>query len=322
MSLPRSAFRGRLSNIDVSSLREFTEIVAAGGLTAAEPRLNKSKSAISAGLSNLERRLGIRLCERGRSGFALTEQGRLVYNATKQLMAEIERFSDFVGSASRSIEGEISVMIDDSFVFEMGDPIAESIEKINRRHPRLNLQIRMTAPDRVLETVLEGTADLGFTALKQPSDSLVTTPLFEEESGIFCGAGHPLFNVDNNEIAYRDLQRYSFVRTDVAQRDSDREFLSGLSITASAPTILSRMTLILSSRFLGYVPIQFARFWVREGAVKEIVIPGSRVRNACHVIHRKSRTLGMAAGLFRDLLISEVTSFTLGRKASTPAGRP
>ena len=124
----------------------------------------------------------------GRSGFALTEQGRLVYNATKQLMAEIERFSDFVGSASRSIEGEISVMIDDSFVFEMGDPIAESIEKINRRHPRLNLQIRMTAPDRVLETVLEGTVDLGFTALKQPSDSLVTTPLFEEESGIFCGA--------------------------------------------------------------------------------------------------------------------------------------
>lgn len=310
MSRVRSEFRGKLSNVDVALLREFTEIVAAGGLTAAEPRLNKSKSGISTGLSNLERRLGVRLCERGRSGFALTEQGKLVHTATQQLMAEIDRFSDFVGSASRRLEGKISVMIDDSFIFEIGNPIAAAINKMNRRHPQLNLQIRMTAPDRVLETVLEGTADLGFTALIQPSDSLVMTPLFDEEMGIFCGARHPLFGMKNEEITYQELQRYSFVRTDVAQRGSDREFLSGLSITASAPTILSRMMLILSSRYLGYVPIQFAQFWLRKGAVREIVLPESRVRNACYLIHRKSRALGMAAGLFRDLLITEVTDFT------------
>ncbi|MFT3972142.1 MAG: LysR family transcriptional regulator [Amaricoccus sp.] len=70
-----SPFRGTLSDIDLALLRDFAEIAAAGGITAAEGRLGKGKSAISLGLTKLESRLGLRLCERGRSGFRLTERG-------------------------------------------------------------------------------------------------------------------------------------------------------------------------------------------------------------------------------------------------------
>ncbi|AUQ52459.1 HTH-type transcriptional regulator, lysR family (plasmid) [Phaeobacter inhibens] len=308
----RSPFSGNLSDVDVSLLREFLEIVSAGGITAAEARLNKSKSAISIGLSKLEQRLGVRLCERGRSGFALTEQGRLIHTATEQLMSEINRFSDFVGSASHRLEGEISVMIDDSFVFEMEQPIAATIAKMNENYPELNLKVRMTAPDRVLESVLEGNADLGFTALIQTSDALDLTPLFEEEMGLFCGADHPLFDVPGSELSYELLQRHSFVRTDVTQNEDFRAFLSGLSFLASAPTILSRMLLILSSRYLGFVPLRFAEFWVHKGSIREIRVPGSRVKNGCYLVHRKSRPLGMAAGIFKDTLIKEVEKHIAG----------
>lgn len=120
-------FRGRLSDIDIASLREFIEIVEAGGITAAEGRLGKGKSAISLGLSRLESRLSMRLCERGRSGFRLTEQGQMVHSAAVELMAEIGRFSDFIGAAASRLEDEIAMFADDSFLFEFGEPLAREI---------------------------------------------------------------------------------------------------------------------------------------------------------------------------------------------------
>jgi len=306
MSRVRTGFRGKLSDGDITLLREFLEISAAGGITAAEHRLNKSKSAISIGLSKLEKRLGIRLCERGRSGFSLTEQGQLVHTAAEQLMDEIDRFSSFVGTASHHLEGEVSVMFDDSLIFEMERPIASVIAKMNELFPQMDLRVRMSSPDRILGAVLEGNADLGFTTVLQESHAIDIKPLFVEEMGIFCGNNHPLYYMDDKDITYADLQRHIFVRTDAVQTEELRQFLSGLSFSASAQTILSRMLLVLSSRYLGFIPLRFAEVWVQKGRAREIRISGSRVGNICSVIHRKSRPLGIGASSFRDILIAEV----------------
>ncbi|WP_371811937.1 LysR family transcriptional regulator [Ruegeria sp. R13_0] len=56
-------------------LQVFAHVVEAGGLSPAQYRLNMSLSAVSAAISNLETRLGFRLCDRGRGGFQLTEGG-------------------------------------------------------------------------------------------------------------------------------------------------------------------------------------------------------------------------------------------------------
>ncbi|MDN3683724.1 LysR family transcriptional regulator [Vibrio sinaloensis] len=61
--------------------------------SAAETELNISRSTISIHISNLESRLNLILCRRGRSGFALTEEGVVVYEATVKLLGELEDFS-------------------------------------------------------------------------------------------------------------------------------------------------------------------------------------------------------------------------------------
>ncbi|MEO9517785.1 MAG: LysR family transcriptional regulator [Paracoccaceae bacterium] len=306
MQRQKKPFRGTLGDGDLAALRDFLAIVEAGGLTAAEPLLNKSKAAISLSLTKLEQRLGMRLCERGRSGFALTEQGQLILTAARQLFSQINQFTDFVGATSLQISGEITVMIDDSFAFQMEEPIADAIAQMNIRYPRLQLKLRMTAPDRILSSVLDGTADLGLTALMQPNTALVVKPLFTEEMGLFCGRGHTLFQIEESEISYERLQDFSFIQTSISHDAEFTAFLSGFSFLASAPTVLSRMMLILSSRYLGFLPLHFADVWVAKGSVREIQMPGSRTSNACSVIHRKSRPLGMAAGIFKDILVTSL----------------
>ena len=305
MSHSRLPFRGNLSDIDLAALREFIEIVEAGGITAAQGRLGKGKSAISLTLSRLESRLSMRLCDRGRSGFRLTEQGQMVHSAAIQLMSEIGRFTDFVGAATQKLEGEVSMLADDSFLFEFGDPLSRAIARIKDRYPGIKLNLRMTSPDQVLASVLEGSADLGFTALIRRSDALVATPVCKERMGIFCGKDHPLFTRDDTSLTVDDLHAHDFVAAEVAQEASYSNFVGAFKPSAAAPTILSRMLLVLSSRYLGFIPIAFAVPWVEKGDVRELTVPGSRGINVCYLIHRRARPLGLGGSILRRLILDE-----------------
>ena len=69
----------RLSDIDLRSLEVFIAVVEAQGIANAQALLNRDASTISRQLGQLEERIGLRLCERGRGGFALTGAGEQIY---------------------------------------------------------------------------------------------------------------------------------------------------------------------------------------------------------------------------------------------------
>ena len=60
-----------LHDVDLKLLRVFATIVKCGGFSAAQAALNAGQSTISEQMSHLETRLGVKLCQRGRSGFRL-----------------------------------------------------------------------------------------------------------------------------------------------------------------------------------------------------------------------------------------------------------
>ena len=61
--------------MDLRLLRIFKSVVECGGMTAAELELNISASTLSRHMKDLEERLGLVLCRRGRAGFTLTPEG-------------------------------------------------------------------------------------------------------------------------------------------------------------------------------------------------------------------------------------------------------
>lgn len=88
-----------LSGLDFKLLKVFKAVVEAGGFSAAQNELNVGLAAISKQISDLEIRIGMRLCTRGREGFHLTEEGRLVYQASIDLFASVDNFRDRLSSA-------------------------------------------------------------------------------------------------------------------------------------------------------------------------------------------------------------------------------
>ena len=114
--MPKTALSGPLSNMDVRLLRIFRAIVESGGLSAAEIELNIGRSTISRHLGDLETRLGVRLCQRGRAGFSLTDEGRIVYDATLRLLAAMDEFSGSVNEVHHQMRGQLNLALHDKII--------------------------------------------------------------------------------------------------------------------------------------------------------------------------------------------------------------
>ena len=92
MQLKNRAVLGQISDMDLRLLRVFRTVVDCGGMAAAELELNIGTSTVSRHVKDLETRLGLTLCRRGRAGFALTPEGHKIYDQTTALLAATDAF--------------------------------------------------------------------------------------------------------------------------------------------------------------------------------------------------------------------------------------
>ena len=84
-AIPRAPL-GQLSDMDLRLLRVFRSVVECGGMAAAGLELNIGVSTVSRHIKDLEIRLGLTLCRRGRAGFALSDEGQQIYAETLRLL--------------------------------------------------------------------------------------------------------------------------------------------------------------------------------------------------------------------------------------------
>ncbi len=97
-----------LGAAELRLLRVFASVVQHGGFSAAQSALGMTQATISTHMRHLEERLALRLCSRGRGGFQLTDEGRLVYEATLELFGSLEKFQSRIGEAQGELSGNLS----------------------------------------------------------------------------------------------------------------------------------------------------------------------------------------------------------------------
>ncbi len=107
------AVLGQLSDMDLRLLQVFKAVVECGGMAAAELELNIGTSTVSRHVKDLETRLGLTLCRRGRAGFALTPEGQRVYEETQRLLASVRGFRDSIDDIHARMGGQLAVAVFD-----------------------------------------------------------------------------------------------------------------------------------------------------------------------------------------------------------------
>ncbi|MCF5707858.1 LysR family transcriptional regulator [Pseudomonas syringae] len=302
MSVRRTDPLAQVSDFDIRLLRLFKSVVEAGGFSAAESALGIGRSAISQQMSDLEQRLGLRLCQRGRAGFSLTDEGNEVYQSALQLLSALESFRTEVNGLHQHLRGELNIGVTDNLVTMPHMRITQALSQLKERGPEVHINIRMNAPAEVEQGVLEGRLHVGFVPQVSVLSGLEYLPLYSERSLLYCAAGHPLFNapdslLDDEHLAEEDAIAPTFR----LPADIQTQYQS-LRCTASASDREGMAFLILTGRYIGYLPDHYAEAWVRQGRLRALK-PDSRFYDLSLVtVTRKGRRPHMVLESFLESL--------------------
>ena len=218
----RSTPLAQLSDIDLRLLRVFRTVVECGGFSVAESVLGIGRSAISQQMSDLEQRLGLRLCQRGRAGFAMTEDGREVYQAALQLFSALENFRTEVNGLHQHLRGELNIGLTDNLVTMPHMRVTHALAGLKTRGPDVRIQISMSAPGQVEQGVLDGRLHVGVIPQVGALSGLEYQPLYSERAELYCAAGHPLFELEDSQLTRQELQRHDATHPTTAGDEDTR----------------------------------------------------------------------------------------------------
>ena len=255
-----------LLDVDLRLVRIFRTIVDAQGLAGAQLILNLSQSRISASLGELEARLGVRLCRRGRSGFALTEAGRAVYDASRDLFEAVEKFCNKAGTVSLNLKRVIKLGAVDALVTNPDLPLSRILRQFHLMSPAVLVDLMIAGPEDLEAQLIEGRRDLIVMPSLARRPELTYAPLFQERQSLYCARGHPLFNADDATAA-RDLSRHAIVARGYLHRH-DLKRLGHRQADATVEMMEAQLILILSGGFIGYLPAHYAESWVERGELR------------------------------------------------------
>ena len=262
---------GQISDIDVRLLRVFREIVDCGGLSAAELKLNISRSVISRHLKDLEIRLGgLELCRRGRAGFSVTEEGQKVYDAILKLQVAMDSFRTEVHDLYDELTGTLVMATGDHTVTNPSSRIPQALNLFNKLAPDVALQMHVQPLSSIEPLVMDGTYEIGIVPLHRESSCLNYYPLFTEEMYLYCGKEHPLYDASHSELDWDDLKKYAYAGLAYHSPNMDLADNFQLEREAAANDQESIATLLLSGCFIGFLPDHYADSFVQKKILQRI----------------------------------------------------
>lgn len=258
---------GQVSAADVRLLKVFRAVVDCGGLSAAELELNLGRSTVSRHLKDLEQRLGLTLCRRGRSGFQLSDEGRRIYEDACRLLESLEQFRVNVAQMHDHLSGRLSLGLFDKTATNPTAHIAKAMHRFREQAPGVELEITVGQLNSLEPAVLDGRMQLAVVPEHRRSDSLEYTPLFEEPMRLYCGASHPL----SMTIAAPDIaavRRHAYAGLSFHSPNMEASQRLQLQRRASVNDQEAVAILILSGDFVGFLPSHYANQFVQQGAMR------------------------------------------------------
>lgn len=268
--MPKKAYLGQLSDIDMRLLRVFRAVVEAGGLSAAELELNIGRSTISRHLKDLETRLKTTLCHRGRGGFSLTKEGLTVYDATLYLLNAIEQFRGTVNDMHQRVRGNITVALFDKMVTNPNCKIDEAFRAFDDVAPDVTLDVYVETLNVLEKGVMDGRFQVGIIPTHRASSSLKYYPLFDENVHLYCGYHHTIYS--QADITITDEQILAEKYAGLGYHSPNMETSNRLKMVRHATGYDQEAiaALILSGRYLGYLPDHYAEPLLKQGRIGRV----------------------------------------------------
>jgi DNA-binding transcriptional LysR family regulator len=289
--------------MNYDQLVAFLAVAEAGTFGAAAERLHKSQPAVSKLVGNLEDDLGLQLFDRSAYRPILTDAGRLFRERAALVVEQTRALRGFARLLAGEAEPVVRLVVD--MVTPLA-PIVAALSAVQRRFPRVRVELRSETLGSVLEALDREQAELGVAQLREiEPPKMHVEPYAEVRILPLAHADHPLARHGGPIDAATLLDHVQVVLRESAPSASSYSLnlIEGAQQWAVSD-IAAKLEIIAAGMGWGGLPEPVARAAIARGELVELDLPDFRVRTMrlC-LVRSRARAHGVVAdALWRELL--------------------
>ncbi|MFC9999693.1 LysR substrate-binding domain-containing protein [Nocardia sp. NPDC127526] len=257
---------------DLEVLDLLVSVAELGSLGAAARRHGITQPAASMRISALERRLRLRLLERGPTGSRLTEQGRTVVEHARPLLAAAHAFTDGVAAVRAADRPRLRIAASKTIADHR---MSHWLAALREARPEVSVALEVGNSRQVQAWVRDAQADLGFVEGPHPPAELGSRVLGADDLVVVVGRDHPWAR-HRTPVTVRELAATPLLwrESGSGTRDTVWEILAATAEPAEPAAELGSAAAILATARTGLAPAilsgLIAEPDLRTGALVEI----------------------------------------------------
>lgn len=176
-------------SLNLRLLRIFATVARRKSFSRAAEELIISQPAVSKGVRELERQLGLPLLDRSRGGVTLTEAGETLLHYAQRIFA-MEAAAEVAVAQMRRVErGKLAIGASPTIGIYL---LPALLGVFHRRYPDVQPSLEIAATRAILERLLTSPLDMAFVEGPVDVEGVIATPWRDDTLVVIAAPDHPL----------------------------------------------------------------------------------------------------------------------------------
>ena len=192
--------------VDLTDLRLFCDVVAAGSITAGALQSALALAAASTRIRNMEAALGAPLLIRSRLGVTPTPAGRMLLKHARTMLSQAAALREDLSAFAGGLSGEVRLLANTNALTEF---LPEALATFLAAHPQISIDLEERLSDEIVGLIAEGVGDVGIVAGTVDVGRLQTYPFRSDRFVVVAARDHPL--ASQTQVAFAQVLDFDVV---------------------------------------------------------------------------------------------------------------
>jgi DNA-binding transcriptional LysR family regulator len=292
--------------MDFDQLHTFLEIVKLKSFSKAAQTCFRTQPAISAQVRQLEQELRAELFERFGSRISLTTAGKIFAEYAEQMLELRRRLQDSIAELESNPRGELVIAANEATCIYV---LPKVFSEYRELFPQVQLQVNRSYGARVVEAVMDNSADFGLTQLPVEEKRLQVVNIYRDEIRLVVPARHRLSNA--KAVAAADLVGESLLLPQLGKtRQRLNEWLGPVEDEVQVSMELDSTELqkhfVIAGLGVTFLAISNCRDEIAAGKLRALPLSPEPMTRRLGLVYRRDKALSKAALGFIQVVLDNV----------------
>jgi len=298
--------------MNLNHLAIFHAVAQAGSMTLGAERLDISQPAVSKQVQELERVLGVHLFDRMGRRVHLSQAGEILADYARRLFALAHEAETAMADVRAAARGRLAIGASTTIGSYL---LPGVVAEFWRRHPRVELLVRIENTEQVHRRLAGHELDLGLTEGLIEEEELDAEVFHQDELVMIAAPGHRLAGQPRVPLSAVREEPFILREPGSGTRAVEERALARLKLPVRVVMALGSTEAIKRVVAEGVGLAIVSRLSVRAecaaGTLAVLPVAGLRIERALHLVRRKGRRDGPALQAFCGVL-REMTAAQIG----------